>query len=404
MKLEKNASACMKAFPFWIVPYTFYMYYLSLFLMDRGLVESQIAQLMTITNVASLIFSFVASPVVDRLGRKRTLLVFDIVSSSVPALIYYLSQNFVAAVIANVFAGMNRIMSTAYYLIMIEDTSDENSMKSMNMFNIITVISGLLTPVAGIVIEKTGLVNGEKIFLGASFILMTLQAVFRHFAIDETPTGKFVMTSKQKSSIKDIFNTYGGTLKFIAREKNVLSALIINGLVYVYYNIGTTTSMLFTPYFANYRNLSGIALSSVGAVYAAGTLLSMFVINPRMTKKNIYPFTVIACLVSIAGFVLLMACPMGNNVLLFAAIILLALSYGVLKSVADSLLAMETSGEFSSGIYSLSFVLAAVLSVIALQAIEFLYGISPNWLFGLSLILIVLILMDCVLYRRKNNA
>lgn len=403
MKLEKNASVCMKAFPFWIVPYTFYMYYLSLFLIEKGLTNAQIATLMTVNNLASLVFSFLASPIVDKLGRKNTTTIFDIISSSLPALIYFVSQNFIVAIIAMVLGGMNRIMSTAYYLIMIEDTSDENSMQSMNMFNIITVVSGLLTPLAGMVIDKMGLVNGEKFFLMGSFVLMTAQAIIRHIFISETPTGKAVMAKKEKGS-NNIFATYKGTLKYVFKERNVLSALIINGIVYVYYNIGTTTSLLFTPYFANYRNLSGVLLASVGAVYAGGTLFSMLLINPRMTKQNIYTYTTIACVVSIAGFILLIVCPMGNNVLLFSAIILLALSYGILKSVADALLAMETSGEYSSGIYSLSFVLAAVLSVVALQAVQFLYEISPNWLFGLSLILVVIILATCLLHqRRKHN-
>lgn len=405
MKLEKNASVCMKAFPFWIVPYTFYMYYLSLFLIEKGLSNAQITTLMTITNVSSLVFSFMASPIVDRLGRKNTTTIFDIISSSVPALIYFLSQNFVWAIIAMVLSGMNRIMSTAYYLIMIEDTSDDNSMNSMNMFNIITVVSGLLTPLAGMVIERMGLIEGEKLFLIASFVLMTAQAIIRHIFISETPTGKAVMAKKADNNVKqeNLFVTYKETIKYIFKEKSVLSALIINGIVYVYYNIGTTTSLLFTPYFANYRNLSGIALASVGSVYAGGTLFSMLLINPRITKQNIYFYTTVASLVSVAGFVLLIICPMGNNVLLFAAIVLLALSYGILKSVADALLAMETSGEYSSGIYSLSFVLAAVLSIIALQAVQFLYEISPNWLFGLSLILVVIILATCLIHKRRKN-
>jgi MFS family permease len=165
MKLERNASVCMKALPFWMLPYTFYMYYLSLFLMEKGLTSSQITLLMTVSNIASLVSSFIASPIVDRLGRKNTVLVFDLISSAVPAAILLVSQSFVPALIAMALNGLNRVMSTAYYLVLIEDTSDRNSLDSMNMFNIITVLSGVATPVAGIIVQKMGLIKGENLFL-----------------------------------------------------------------------------------------------------------------------------------------------------------------------------------------------------------------------------------------------
>ena len=165
----------MKALPFWMLPYTFYMYYLSLFLMEKGLSSSQITLLMTITNISSLLSSFVASPIVDRLGRKNTLTIFDILSSALPAAILLVSQSFIPAMIALGLSGLNRVMSTAYYLVLIEDTSDRNSMDSMNMFNISTVVSGVATPIAGVIVSKLGIIRGENLFLIVSVVLMTSQ-------------------------------------------------------------------------------------------------------------------------------------------------------------------------------------------------------------------------------------
>lgn len=403
MKLEKNASVCMKALPFWMIPYTFYMYYLSLFLMEKGLSSSQITLLMSVTNLSSLIFSFIASPIVDRLGRKNTLLVFDLLSSAIPAGILYISQSFIPAMIALAMIGLNRIMSTAYYLVLIEDTSDRNSMDSMNMFNIITVISGVTTPLAGVIVSKLGIIKGENLFLIVSFILMTSQAIIRHFFIVETPTGKAVKQSISKFSIKDVLHSYKGTIVHLVKNRQLFAALLINAIMYVYYNLGTTTSLLFTPYFAQYRNLTGVILASIGAIYSAGTLFSMLVINPRIKKETIYKYTLVAGLVSMVGFVMIIMCPIGNTVFLIFAVVLLALSYGVLKSVADALLAMETDGELGAGIYSLSFVLSSVLSILALQLVNILYEKSPNWLFGLSAILVGFIITISIQYVKSKK-
>ncbi|MBO4409232.1 MAG: MFS transporter [Spirochaetales bacterium] len=403
MKLEKNASVCMKALPFWMLPYTFYMYYLSLFLMEKGLTSSQITLLMSITNITSLVFSFVASPIVDRLGRKNTLTIFDLLSSAVPAAILLVSQSFVPAMIALGLSGLNRVMSTAYYLVLVEDTSDRNSMDSMNMFNIITVLSGVATPIAGIIVTKLGIIRGENLFLIVSVVLMTTQCLVRHFFISETPTGMAVKAAHSKFSLKDVLVSYRDMAKHLGKNRRLLAALLINSLMYVYYNLGTTTSLLFTPYFAHFRNLTGVVLASIGSIYSIGTLFSMLVINPRMDRKTIHAFILISGLVSMCGFAMIILCPAGNTVLLIAAVILLALGYGVLKSGADALLAMENEGEFGAGVYALAFVLSSVFSILAIQLVNILYEKSPNWLFGLSAAIVAIIIGIAIPYVRPGK-
>ncbi|MBR4427111.1 MAG: MFS transporter [Spirochaetales bacterium] len=403
MKLERNASICMKALPFWMLPYTFYMYYLSLFLMEKGLSSSQITLLMTITNISSLLSSFVASPIVDRLGRKNTLTIFDILSSALPAAILLVSQSFIPAMIALGLSGLNRVMSTAYYLVLIEDTSDRNSMDSMNMFNIITVVSGVATPIAGVIVSKLGIIRGENLFLIVSVVLMTSQCLLRHFFITETPTGIAVKAARAKFHIKDVLLSYKDTIKHLFENRRLFAALMINAIMYVYYNLGTTTSLLFTPYFANYRHLGGVVLASVGAIYSVGTLFSMLVINPHINRNSIHAYIFVSGIVSMCGFAMIILCPAGNSVLLISAVVLLALGYGVLKSSADALLAMEIDGNFGAGIYSLSFVLSAVFSILALQLVDVLYVKSPNWLFGLSAIFVMMIILISIPYARRKK-
>ncbi len=403
MKLERNARICRNCFPFWAVPYTIYTYYLSLFLMEEGLSSANIATLMTVANASALVFSFIASPIVDRMGRRLSTFVFDLLSSALPCLIYLLGGNLVLALIAQAMTGLNRIMSTGYYLLMIEDTSDENSIGAMNWFNIILVGSGLTTPLAGLVVSKLGLVAGERFFLIISAISMTLQAIIRHVLVKETPTGLKVMSQRANYSFKDILRSYVDVIKYMGRNRKVASAMTINAIVYVYYTVGTTISMFFTPYFSEFRGLTGVTLGMVGGIYAGGTLFSMLFINPRVKPRNLYPYTIISSLVSIAGFLMLILCPMGNTVLLFAAIVLISLSYGALKTIADSLLALEMNNEYSSGLYSFSFVLSSVLGIFAIQGLQALYDISPNWLFGSSAILIALVLLDAVLFIGKTR-
>ena len=403
MKLEKNARICRNCFFFWAIPYTIYIYYLSLFLEAEGLSTSNIGLLMTVANASALVFSLFAAPIVDRMGRRSATFVFDLVSSALPCLLYLTSGSLIVALIAQAITGLNRIMSTGYYLLMIEDTGEENSIGAMNWFNIILVGAGLTTPIGGFVVSRMGLVAGEKLFLAVSFISMTAQAIVRHILVKETPTGEMMKKQKSGFSFRDMLQSYRGALKYMFSNKAVLSAMIINGLVYVYYTVGTTISMFFTPYFADFRGLSGVTLGMVGGIYAGGTLFSMLLINPRIKPRQLYPATIISSLISILGFALLMLCPQGNTVLLFTATVLISLSYGVLKTIADSLLALQMTSEHSSTLYSFSFILSSVLGILAIQILQNLYTQNPNWLFGSSLIIVALVLLDALVFGKSSR-
>ena len=397
--LERNARICLGFFPLWAVPYTIYTYYLSLFLIEEGLSATGIASLMTVANVSALVFSLFAAPIVDRMGRRNATFVFDILSSALPCLLYLISGNIVVALIAQAVSGMNRIMSTGFYLLMIENTSESNSVNSMNIFNVILVGAGLTTPLAGFVVSKMGLLAGERLFLIISLVMMTAQATARHFMVRETETGMAIMRARERFSFKETVIGFGKTVRYMIKNRNVRSAMIINSLIYVYYTVGTTISLFFTPYFSEHRNLSGVTLGLVGGIYAGGTLFSMIVINPRVRPRQLYPYTIISGLVSILGFILLILCPLNNTILLFAAIILISVSYGALKTIADSLLALEMTNEYSSGLYAISFILSSVLGIIAIQVLQALYSKNPNWLFGSSAILIAMVLIVAIQHR-----
>ena len=398
MKLERNARICRNCFFFWAIPYTIYIYYLSLFLEAKGLSTSNIGLLMTVANASALVFSLVAAPIVDRMGRRNATFVFDLISSALPCLLFLAGGKLVVALIAQAITGMNRIMSTGYYLLMIEDTGEDNSIGAMNWFNIILVGAGLTTPIGGFVVSKLGLVNGERLFLILSFILMTAQAIVRHILVRETSTGIQMRQQRSSISFRQTLGNYKNAMKYMFSNKPVLSAMIINGLVYAYYTIGTTISMFFTPYFADYRGLSGVTLGLVGGIFSGGTLFSMLLINPRIRPRQLYPAAIISSILSILGFLLIILCPQGNSVLLFVAISLVSLSYGVLKTIADSLLALQMTSEHSTTLYAFSFILASVLGIVCIQILQKLYDNNPNWLFGSSAILIVLVLLDALIF------
>lgn len=383
-KLEWNARVCTSFFPFWAIPFTFYMFYLSLYLKEAGISDVQIGNIMVASNVAALLSSFIASPLVDRLGRRWVTLFFDLVSSVLPALLFLFWPIYEVALIAMVLTGLNRIMSVGYYLLMIEDASEENSVVSMNLFNIILVAAGLLTPLAGLFVMHWGVVRTEQAFLLIAAISMASQAIIRHFLLKETPTGKMVQQRMKKEgqfwTFSRFFAVYKQVYSTVKNDHAMLRAVIINALIYVYFSLGTTSSLLFAPFFIDFVKISTSQISLIGGLYSLGTLLAMIVVNPHLKRRNLYAFSVWSSLLSLVGFALLFFCPKGGLLFPLLAVVCISVSYGVLKTLADAVLAVETHGEHRAGVYAASFLISSCVGIVFIKFTSLLYTNNPGWL------------------------
>lgn len=388
-RLKGNSRWCTLFFPLWTVPYTIYMYYLSPFLLESGLTSSEIGRLMVFSNVVALIASLFSASITDKLGRKKTLLIFDIISSVLPPIVFLLSQSFAFSLVAMGLTGLNRIMSVGYNAIMVEDQDDENSTTAFNLFNLILIASGFLTPLAGLLVASKGLVKAEKLFLLVSAISMTILNIVRNALIKETETGK---REKERSKGKSFFSLseLKNNFSYSFKNKKVLSAISANTLCYVYYAVGTTNCLFFTPFFAYHAGLGLSGASTVGGLFALGTIVSIVLINPFMTRKNLYKMSVVSSLVSVLGLVLI---TINKGISLYVGVIFIALAFGVIKTAGDSVIATDGNGEHLSGIYSVAFVISAIVTALISEALSRLYDSNPLSFIFFSLIVMILILI-----------
>lgn len=406
-KLTGNAKVCIACHPFWGIPYTIYFYYISMYLLEVGVTDGELGTLMVIGNVAGFIFSLVAAPLVDRMGRRNSTLVFDLLSSALVPLVYFFTKSFTGALIAQILFNSSRIMNVAYYLVMIEDESDDCRVVAFNLFNIITVVAGLVMPIAGIFVDRYGLVKMEKIFLMASFVIMTVMIIVRHLLLKETRVGKTIQEKargeRKKLSMKEMWRPYADAFRFLFKNKVTLAIVLANIFFCVYMNLGTNYSLYFVPYFADRLGMDTMQTSTLGGIYYAGMLLAMICINPLTAKRGIAGSVVISAVVSLVGLVLMICIPSGVFWLSIVAVMVLAIGYGMLKSGVDGAMAVYSESECRSGIYSINNLLSSGLSLIVTSICAALYAIFPGWLYILNAIMVVLVLI-CVLSVRKETA
>jgi MFS family permease len=408
MRLEGNARVCIAFHPLWGIPYTIYFFYLSLYMKAHGVTDSQLGFLMVVGAAASIVFSIAAAPLVDNLGRKKSTFIFDLLSSALPPFIYAISGSFWVSLIAIILTNANKVMSVAYYLVMIEDADDKQRLVAFNLFNIITIAAGIFIPVAGIFVERFGLVKTERLFLIFSGISMTSLIIVRNYFLKETTAGAEILKNKKsmRFSIKDAVKPYANSYKYLTTHPVALVTVIANVIFYVYYIVGTNNSLYFAPYFIDGLKLEPAVISVLGAFYSAGMLFAMIVINPLMQKVNIFISLIVGAIVNIAGLVLLVVIPGKSLVAAIAAVVLTSVGFGILKSVIDAALAITTEGKARAGIYSISNLLSSVLGMLAAGIIGILYPGNPASVYIMSAIMLFVVIVCFVvviLWEKKNR-
>lgn len=405
--LKGNAAVCISCHPFWSVPYMFYTYYISLYLLEKGISDAQLGTLMVAGTVSATVGSFLSAPIVDWLGRKNAASLFDFLSSALPPLVYLFTRSFGIALLAMVLFNLNRIMSVGYFLVMIEDADDQGQIVAMNLFNAISVVAGLLLPLAGILVEKKGLVEAERIFLLASFLIMTGMIIVRHLLLKETQVGEKMKAEMRASGqslggvLKSLWKPYGEAIGFLWKNPVARTFTLIDVFFCVYMNLGTNYSLYFVPYFADRLGMDTMQSSVLGSVYYGGMLAAMVLINPRFEKKNLVKGIWISAVLSLLGMGLMVFVPAGIYPLAIGATLVLAVGYGMLKSSTEGAFAVYSDSDYRSGIYSVANLLSSGLGVVVTALCAALYGRFAGWLYILCGAMVLAMMAGLAAVRKK---
>src|SRR5690554_2833001 len=81
-----NARGCLIVEPLWGIPYNLFIPYVSVYMLELGCTDRQIGIIASVSLFFQVLFSFIGGYITDRLGRKRTSLIFDLIGWSAAVL------------------------------------------------------------------------------------------------------------------------------------------------------------------------------------------------------------------------------------------------------------------------------------------------------------------------------
>ncbi|HBL36296.1 MAG TPA: hypothetical protein DDZ55_05755, partial [Firmicutes bacterium] len=218
--LKGNTRISVIFQPLWGIPYALFNFYLGLYMKAQGITDQQIGELIAIGFISGTIFSLFSGVITDYLGRKKTTLIFDLIAWPLALLIYIFATNYWLFVLAAVCNNVARIVNVSFTLMVVEDATNEERKAAFTLSNIINIASGVLVPLAGVLVEQVGVIPAERSLLALAVVSMTVMAFWRNRYYVETRIGREILRENQRQKViaGTRLNLFGNTFAYLKRK------------------------------------------------------------------------------------------------------------------------------------------------------------------------------------------
>jgi MFS family permease len=220
--LKGNARGCVYTEPMSGIPYNLYAPYISVYMIALGVSDKQIGLILSATCGVQLLFGFLSGVITDKLGRRRTTLLFDILGWSVPSLISAISLNYWWFLLAGLISGVRHVTYNSWACLMVEDTDPDQLIDVYSWVYIAGLLAGFFAPIAGLLVKSISLVPTVRGLYIFATIMFTVKCVATYRMTTETKQGLVRMRETRSQNILSILKEYQGVLSQILHSPQTL--------------------------------------------------------------------------------------------------------------------------------------------------------------------------------------
>lgn len=393
--IRGNGRAAVYTEPLWGLSMMLVLPYASVFMLALGVGDAQIGLLATISTLSQVVFGLLSGVITDKLGRRMTTAVFDIIAWAIPALIWAFAQNFWWFLVASLINGAWQVTQNSWDCLLVEDVDREEIPKVYSLIKVAAEFSALFAPIAAILVSNLGLVFAVRILYVNAFFIMSLKIWLLFRYTTETATGRTRMEQTRGVSIWTSLSEYRGVLELILRSKGTIFSLsiaaivgavmLVNGTfwqVVISQRLGVPDALL--PFFPMVRSLLSV--------------LFFFTLIPLLTHAGrLKAPTLIGFGVYLAGQVLLVGIPTPDGpavastyALLAVCLMLDAFGGGLLFMLAESLVALHVDRDERSRVMAIQRTCVMLVTAPFGWISGWLSGMDRSWPFLLTSALLVL--------------
>ncbi len=187
--LKGNQRACVIAEPFWAVPYNLFTPFASIYMAAVGLSDAQIGLIASLGLFLQFIWGVFSGAIVDKYGRRLTMLVFGLLSWTIPCGLWAVAQGYWHFLLAVLFNSMWRVMGNSFSCMIVEDGDPSTLVNTYAILNILGMLAGFLSPIAGLYIDRFALAPTMRVVYALSLVLMTGKFLLQYRLSRESTIG-----------------------------------------------------------------------------------------------------------------------------------------------------------------------------------------------------------------------
>lgn len=341
------------------IPYNLFAPFASVYMLALGVTDQQIGTIASLGLVLQIFSALLSGAIVDKFGRRLTLLIFDLLCWSVPCLIWAGAQDvryFAAAAMMN---SLWRISHTAWTCLMVEDSEERHLVHIWTWIMIFAVCSAFFAPLGGWFVERYGLIPAVRGIYIFGFLMLTAKFVVLYAYSHETVRGVQRIEETRHRSIISLLSEYRSVFNQLLHSKPILAALSLMVITNIYTTVSTNFwGVLFT----SKLGFSDSQISTYVAIRSIIMTLSFFVIGPRLTNLRRFRLPLWT---GFAGFLvsqlLLVVMPPQAVALLVVSVVLEAVASALVSPMTESLLALSMESKERARVSAMVYVALIVL-------------------------------------------
>jgi MFS family permease len=351
--LSGNPRGCVYTEPLWGIPFNLYAPYVSIYMLALGLSDKQIGLIVSISWGFQILLALFSGVVTDKLGRRRTTLIFDILAWSVPAIISAIAQNYWYFLAAGVINSLWRITHNSWSCLLVEDADQSQLVDIYTWIYIANQMVGFVAPLAGVLIGIFSLVptvRGLYIFAAITF---AVKAIVTYQMTEETAQGKIRLHETRHQSLLDVLGEYRGVLRQLLHTPETLYTA---GIMLVLSISALISGSFWGIIVTEKLHIPAQNLALFPFVKSAVMLAFFFVVMPRINKIHFKLPMMLGFTGFIVSQVLLVTAPDQGYFFLILNVFLEACCFAAVSPLVDQMMVLTVNAQERARIQSILYV------------------------------------------------
>ncbi|HMD80897.1 MAG TPA: MFS transporter [Anaerolineales bacterium] len=385
--LRGNPRGCVYLEPLWGIPFHLYIPYVSIYMLALGLSDKQIGLIVSISWGFQVVLALFSGVITDKLGRRLTTLIFDIVSWSIPALISAVAQNFWYFLIAGIINSVWRITQNSWSCLLVEDAEPNQLADIFTWVYIANLMVGFIAPLAGFLIGVFSLIPTMRGLYVFAAVMFTVKAIITYQLTEETEQGKIRLQETRGQNLWSALHEYRGIFRELLNTPRTLYTAAIMLVISISSLIsGSFWSIIVTEKL----HIPAQNLAIFPFVRSAIVLIFFFVVMPYINKQHFKLPMFIGFLGFVFSQLILVTAPVQGYSLLFLSVLLEACSFAVVSPLVDRMTVLTIEPKERARILSIIFVGVILLSSPFGWIAGTLSGINKDLPFLLNIVLFMM--------------